>query len=355
MWTFPDEANAGWNDAGWSGDGWTGPACKGAGMQKGMGSKGSGWKCAGMPPAFFDTMPEDQLVATVKDMQKSDPVGKEQWIAYVDARCGGMRDPAKHGTDVLRDFLKGFASGNRLDTEAEIAQLPQVTKILQKRSGPFKDAWVAYCQAWGNGRNDPLRHEPTFHMHFFTELAQNALSTGMGGMTGMGMSSGPYAKRARDDSWAAWGTGTGDLVKDDLVSRIKAFQRRGDEQKQAWWSFCDTSLGGVRDPSRHDNMVLQQFCDQYCIEPTGPPQAASQAFSNNAGWMGADPAFANYGGGAAAAPMDPMKAHLVQRIKNYQKRGAAEKANWYSLCGKDLDPARHDVEKLQEFVQILGA
>merc|ERR1711935_1253268 len=51
---------------------------------------------------------------------------------------------------------------------------------------------------------------------------------------------------------ASWGTepaakrqkgmpvSTGDPYKDSLVEKVKAFQRCGEEQKQAWWSFADS-------------------------------------------------------------------------------------------------------------------
>merc|ERR1719491_580552 len=50
-----------------------------------------------------------------------------------------------------------------------------------------------------------------------------------------------------------------DPAKDNLVQRIKQFQRSGEQQKQAWWSYCDTMRGTVRDPAKHDIQSLQEF------------------------------------------------------------------------------------------------
>merc|ERR1711953_175439 len=64
----------------------------------------------------------------------------------------------------------------------------------------------------------------------------------------------PPFKKAR-----AGGADTGDPQKDELINRIKAFQRGGQEQKEAWWNYCDTHLGGNRDPARHDVNTLEDF------------------------------------------------------------------------------------------------
>merc|ERR1711924_146954 len=52
--------------------------------------------------------------------------------------------------------------------------------------------------------------------------------------------------------------GTGNAAKDALVEKIKAFQRSGEESKQAWWSYV-ADHGDIRDPARHEVHVFQQF------------------------------------------------------------------------------------------------
>lgn len=51
-----------------------------------------------------------------------------------------------------------------------------------------------------------------------------------------------------------------------------------------------------------------------------------------------------------AAPMDPEKEFLVNRIKAFQKMGNGEL--WSNFCGYTKDPARHEVSKLQEFIVL---
>jgi len=348
-----------------------------------MGQKAS-W--TPMHSSTYETESEEQLVVAIKEMQKTDPVGKEQWIAYVDAHCGGLRDPTKHGPEVLRVFLQGYSKGVRLDTEADLSHLPQVTKILQRKSAPFKEAWASFCQLWGGGMNDPLKHEAAFHVQFYTELSKSADRANTGGvpMFGMGMMTPLPPKRIKDNAGAAWGTGTGDTVKDELVNRIKNFQRSGEEQRQAWCTFCDNTFSAVRDPARHDIATLTQFCEMYGIDAAGAAPAttpafggmqalgdmqsfgSTQAYGGMQGFGGmqscgsiqptAAPSVASspVGAAVAAAPTDPLTLQLIQRIKNYQKRGDAERQHWYSVCGRNRDPARHDVAKLQEFIQTFG-
>jgi len=47
---------------------------------------------------------------------------------------------------------------------------------------------------------------------------------------------------------------------------------------------------------------------------------------------------------------DPVKAPLIQRIKNYQKASPEQKESWYAFCGEIKDPARHTSSKLEEFI-----
>merc|ERR1719223_2169099 len=47
--------------------------------------------------------------------------------------------------------------------------------------------------------------------------------------------------------------------KAELVSRVKEFQRSGEEATEAWWAFCDQHMGGVRDPARHEASSILTF------------------------------------------------------------------------------------------------
>ena len=51
--------------------------------------------------------------------------------------------------------------------------------------------------------------------------------------------------------------------KEALVQQIKNMQRIDSTFRQTWWDFCESQLGGVRDPNRHDESVLGTFLEQY--------------------------------------------------------------------------------------------
>merc|ERR1712226_1457519 len=56
------------------------------------------------------------------------------------------------------------------------------------------------------------------------------------------------------------------FVKNVLVNKIKDFQRSSEENKQAWWTFCDSQECQKRDPALHEEDVLQAFVADHGIE-----------------------------------------------------------------------------------------
>ena len=47
--------------------------------------------------------------------------------------------------------------------------------------------------------------------------------------------------------------------KEDLVAKVKDFQRSHPRSRQAWHDFCDLDGSGIRDPARHQLDFLQEF------------------------------------------------------------------------------------------------
>nr|ACU45151.1 unknown [Prorocentrum minimum] len=207
-----------------------------------------------------------------------------------------------------------------------------VTRMMQRKSRSFRDVWAAYCGAHGGGRNDPNKHDPSFHIEFWDYLAQQA--TGVvsdpSALAAMSLTLEPPPKRARVDHQPARAAPAGgvDPAKDLLVEQVKIFQQLGDLQKKAWWEHCDLNLGGIRDPSRHDASVLQNFVIAY-----GVYKAVAGRTSQDA---------------------DPLKASLVARIKQYQRVDKSQLEAWYGFCGEIRDPGRHTVAELQEFIRVCG-
>jgi len=215
------------------------------------------------------------MVEELKQMQRSDPVAKEQWHAYVDAYGNGVRDPNRHDATFVSSFVEQYMSGARLESN-EGKELVQYIKQGKRKSPAWKQVWEMYADTRmvdGRPKHDPAAHTPDFLEGFFEFVANMAVGSGammsgnmggMGGMVGMdayggmggfgGMGFGesaPKMMKAGSDS--------------QLVQKIKNYQRMGQAQKEAWHTYCDTSLGGSRDPSRHDEAALQTFISQYGV------------------------------------------------------------------------------------------
>jgi len=299
------------------------------------------------------------LVQQVKDLQKSDPVAKEQWQAWTDTHGGGTRDPAKHPPDFLDGFLNNYRSGTRIQAAAPGggASYTDIIKMLQKKSPNFKVQWQNYCNQFGGGTMDPNKHDAEFQTNFFDYLATVASGGGGPGLIpapmaamagpapgrlalvapgGGGMMGGPPpAKRMRDSFGLGAPMGM-DPQKQAMVDAVKAYQRSGPNEKEAWGNYADQFLNGVKDPARHDAETLQSFMATHGVSAAGPGGGDSR-------WPAATP-----------QGVDPMKDELVSRIKAFQKQGNEQKDMWSGFCGATRDPARHPVEKLQEFCNTYG-
>lgn len=190
------------------------------------------------------------VVQALKELQRSDPVGKSQWWAYCDLHGGGARDPSKHEPGFVRRFLEDYNGGERLDVEDGKESLANLLKEGQRRSVLWKQAWAQYCQMYGRGIHDPAKHEAAFLVGFLDYLGQR-------GSMALSMTQAPVTN--------GYAGGSGDFVKDQLVQRVKAWQRRGEAEKNSWTYYCDASLGKVRDPKRHSQEVLQTFLIQHNV------------------------------------------------------------------------------------------
>merc|ERR1712216_134536 len=132
------------------------------------------------PPVLTGDETPEELVRKVKDLQKSDPVGREQWGHFADQCGGGKRDPFKHSPEGLIAFLTGYANGEKIKPEEEVLEIQYITKLMQRKSQAFKEVWSNYCLQHGGGRSDPLRHDAAFHVQFFDSLAGSATASSQG-------------------------------------------------------------------------------------------------------------------------------------------------------------------------------
>lgn len=234
--------------------------------------------------------PTGALAAAVKEMQRSDPIAREQWGAYCDTHGRGLRDPARHDATFIQNFVSHYNAGMRFEAASaagaaagvsaaagvNAANLAELFKEGQRKSAPWKSAWAQYGQVYGGGVNDPAKHEAEFLVGFMDFLGQRGLlamqmiAPNLAAPTPAAAAPPTGVKRPRTASAtggapAAAPAASGDPLKDALVIRVKAYQRSGDDAKAAWATYCDAQLGGVRDPARHDSVTLSQFVVAYGI------------------------------------------------------------------------------------------
>jgi len=382
---------------------------------------------------------EVDLVGQVKELQKGDLATKEAWTAYVEAHGEGNRDPARHTHEFLQGFLAFIQSGEKISSEGGTTIL-QAIKTMQSRSTNFKNAWALFCSEKGHGKRDPAQHDMAFYIQFFEDVARYAGDGGAaaapiplrpigggGGSVVRPKSGGleePLAKKLRamiippasaggpgiagkGTSMGAFGGGfakgtmgngkgpvTGGATiagkghSNVLAERVKAFQRMGEMQKNAWWTFADANLAGTRDPARADVAALSRFIASHDVPPLDEMCGGAMGSTVTGGLLTPKvsagllnpglltpkrPAGGNLissllTGGTApgimpgqAGSMTGMivpggslaeKADLVQRVKAFQKQGG--KDVWAQFAGGTRDPMKQPVERLMEFCESMG-
>lgn len=253
------------------------------------------------------------LVAQIKDLQRAGPEQKQAWWDYADSVLAGARDPAKHDADTLQAFLAAYHGGSLPKGQITPSQprksgggmgmpmmgmmggaMPMMgggkgmmgggmqmmggaggganfvdfIKLGQRQSQSWKNAWQTYCTNYGTGKADPAGYPQAF-ITGFIEFAGNQAMNSMGGATGgpmQGAFDEPNPKRQRVMGPGPMIPGAfngGDPQKNGLVNQIKELQRSNPQAKESWWQFCDTTLGGVRDPNKHDADTLKVFLAEF--------------------------------------------------------------------------------------------
>lgn len=276
----------------------------------------------------------EDAVAKLKELQRTDPVGKLQWEAYTDKLGNSVRDPSKHEASFVLGFLTSYQSGVRLEVKNPLVDL---LKEGQRKSAAWKRCWEQYCHTHGGGVFDPCKHDQNYLVGFLNYLGtsgEQALMTNGGARAGYGMGDGPPLKKINTGFIS-----TGNATKDQLVQAVKMFQRQGEQNKEAWASFCEQSLQGVRDPARHEVAVLQQFLMSHGALPVTTASGCA--------------------GGCVGMPsVDPIKDALVSRVKAFQRMGESQREQWGAWADEHLagkrDPARHEAQVLQHFCALHG-
>lgn len=218
-------------------------------------------------------------------------------------------------------------------------QLVAKVKEIQRSGNDAKQAWWDYCDSELGGVRDPNRHDPQLLHHFLQSMGVDVDM-----QIGPPVGGGGYG---RDPPGAA-GKGGGAFAgrRDDtahLVERVKQLQRSSEDAKQAWWDYCDSELGGVRDPNRHDAPVLESFLQSMGVDLDSP--------------LG-EPVVGGFAGNTFGSAGESGGSPLSEFIRMGQKVSKRWKEAWKLYCsmyGTGFnDPARYDEAYIVGFIDYIG-
>jgi len=128
------------------------------------------------------------LVRRVKTLQRKDEVQRRQWWRWCEAMGEGVRDPRRHTSEFLHEFLQALATDNipKIELRSERARAvmemnaPNIEgntleaiaariKLNQRQSHDWKKAWWRYCDRFASGVRDPMRHDVAFLLEFLKQ------------------------------------------------------------------------------------------------------------------------------------------------------------------------------------------
>merc|ERR1719203_2341037 len=92
-----------------------------------------------------------ELVSQIKSFQRIGEAQKQAWWDHCDQNLGGIRDPAKHDTGTLQNFVHSYGVGPALITQ------PAAGAPLNTSMDPEKSMYVGRIKAYQ--RTDPSYKE----------------------------------------------------------------------------------------------------------------------------------------------------------------------------------------------------
>lgn len=221
------------------------------------------------------------LVQFIKLGQRKSPGWKQVWERYCDTQAkpvdGGRpkHDPMMHDSSFIEGFFdyigrmalsggggvpmmgmmgepaaKKMKGTGGMPIAMNMGNMPLVNQIkaYQKLGEYQKSNWHNYADQNLGGVRDPARHDAATLQQF---VVMYGVPQASGGAVVPPVAAG--AARASPRGGAPV----------QLVEKIKAYQKQGEQQKETWHSHCDVNLNGVRDPSRHDSATLMKFISTY--------------------------------------------------------------------------------------------
>lgn len=124
-------------------------------------------------------------------------------------------------------------------------------KAFQRMGDDNNQLWGMFVDGGFDGIRDPSRHEASTLQEFVDTHGVPPLDEGASGGGSGGGSGGAYLGGGHDPA------------KDELVQRVKTFQKVSKDNSEMWREFNAES--GTFDPNRHEAETLQEFVSKYAV------------------------------------------------------------------------------------------
>ncbi|CAE8613083.1 unnamed protein product [Polarella glacialis] len=376
------------------------------------------------------------FIKAVKSFQlKHGEDGRKLWLAACDKDTPGELDPAVFSKEFLLSFLQ--EAGFEPDPIEQTRLLVMRVKWAQKGQGGHQ-SWVSFCDNLDLGGHDPSMVEARFLREFLTKFATMPKPSGAMFEAAASLTSPrhPGASSGRADNFSrAGGKATsrrtdrptelmvqkpqeknGHLEKAlepatavpaskkvqsnelegkaEFAKKVQMFQSMNYGHVKKWNSFCDSQLGGRRDPFCHDAETLKAFLahahplvravtqlqskdnsarqlwDRLCKteykgkgnDPYGHSEAVLRDFLKrcNATELGETIKSQMRSAQHHESEVDIEKIGLVKRVKRLQieAQTSQDKSRWLAFCrrhgSKVFDPVNFSKESLRLFLKEAG-
>mmetsp|Transcript_40166 Transcript_40166/g.63765 ORF Transcript_40166/g.63765 Transcript_40166/m.63765 type:complete len:338 (-) Transcript_40166:15-1028(-) len=316
-------------------------------------------------------------VERVKQIQRTDQVGRAAWGKYCEGNANSVRDPMKHDAQFLQDFITQYEAGAFAGIEVPDVSmggaplgLASLFRESQRAAPSFRECWNRYQGRRGAKMNDPMKAEKDVLVQFLEFIGIQGLmalsmmdhsnnygSYGSGGGkscgSGAGGNMGWNGPPANSTGEACWSSGGADGMGWQGAPVASPGEACWSASGESWGSYdsgyaggCDGGFSGASYSSNSGS-----GCGM-----SGPPCGGSASYASSWGQKGMPAAKRQKG--MPASTGDPYKDALVEKIKEFQRCGDEQKQAWWNFAdshhGKFRDPARLEVPALQMFLSTYG-
>jgi len=269
-----------------------------------------------MGAAGSGDLEKDELVARVKQIQRTSPDAKEMWYTYCDQLGTGNRDPSRHTKDSLGNFLTAHERGEAPEVPASLAvgnspvlrlrgvpfqsdisdvikfladygvEAPNITLVRNPDGKKTGEVYVIFKspdeaeRALAERQHKEIdgRYIEVFRSNFEEQAAATNKAPAGAAVAATANSDGGnwFGGWGGGGSGGEWGCGggcgggmqgflvsTGDPAKDALIMKVKEIQRSGKDGRSVWEKYCDLIRTGNRDPKLHTPSSLKNFLEAF--------------------------------------------------------------------------------------------